>query len=75
VRIAAGCTFPWHTHRGEELNLLLAGSLRDHEGRRFQPGAEIVLAAGSAHDITAEPGEDVILAARVFEGIELASQP
>jgi hypothetical protein len=47
-------------------------TLRDHEGRRLRPGDELVQAAGTSHDITAEPGEDVILAARVFVGIEVA---
>lgn len=75
VRIAAGCTFPWHTHRGEELNLVLAGTLRDHAGQRYRPGDELVLTQGASHEIAAEPGEDVILAVRVFVGIEVVPRP
>ena len=71
VRITAGCTFPWHTHRGEELNLVLAGTLRDHDGRRYHPGDELILSQGASHELAAEPGEDVIIAARLFVGIEV----
>jgi hypothetical protein len=75
VRIAAGCTFPWHMHRGEELNLVLAGTLRDHAGHVYRPGDEVVLSAGDAHELMADPGEDVLIAARLFVGIEVVPRP
>ena len=71
IRIAPGCTFPWHTHRGEEVSILLAGTLRDHSGRVLHPGEELVQATGTQHDISAEGESEVIFAARAFNGIEV----
>ncbi|MDB4956560.1 MAG: anti-ECFsigma factor, ChrR [Myxococcales bacterium] len=73
IRIAPGCTFPWHTHRGEELSLVLAGTLRDHSGRLLAPGDELVQTPGSQHDIAADGDEEVIFAARAVSGIEVAT--
>ena len=72
IRIAPGCTFPWHTHRGEELSIVLAGTLRDHSGRLLKAGDELLQAPGTAHDLVAEGDEEVIFAARATEGIEVA---
>lgn len=74
IRIAPGCTFPWHTHRGEEVSLILRGSVRDASGKVLKPGDELVQALGSQHDLTAE-GEEVIFVARAFGGIEVANRP
>jgi putative transcriptional regulator len=74
IRIAPGCTFPWHTHRGEEVSIMLSGSVRDASGRVLKPGDELVQALGSQHDLTAE-GEEVIFVARAFGGIEVANRP
>lgn len=74
VRIAAGCKFPWHTHRGEEVNLILVGCARDAEGKVFGPGDEIVEQQGSAHDLTAGE-EDVLYVARAMNGIEVSGLP
>ncbi len=71
IRIAPGCTFPWHTHRGEEVSIILTGTLRDRSGRLLRPGDELVQATGSQHDISAEGDEDVIFAARAFNGIDV----
>jgi putative transcriptional regulator len=71
VRLAPGATFPWHAHRGEEVMVVLAGALRDDQGRRFGPGDELVMAEGSSHDLTAEGGSEVIYLARVMNGIEI----
>jgi putative transcriptional regulator len=75
VRIAPGCTFPWHTHRGEEVSVILSGTLRDHSGRLLRAGDELVQATGSQHDIAAEGGEEVIFVARAFNGIDVANKP
>ncbi len=75
IRLAPGCTFPWHTHRGEEVSVILTGTLRDHEGRLLRPGDELVQASGSQHDITAHGDEEVIFVARAFGGIEVANRP
>lgn len=71
IRIAPGCTFPWHTHRGEEVSIMLAGTLRDHSGRLLHPGDELVQATGTQHDLSAEGDAEVIFAARAFNGIEV----
>lgn len=70
VRIAPGCTFPWHTHRGEEINVILAGTVRDHSGRLLGPGDELVQPMGTQHDLTAGD-EEVIYVARALNGIEV----
>ena len=72
VRIAPGCTFPWHTHRGEEVTLVLAGVMRDHAGNVSRAGDIVVLPGASQHDLTAVGNEDVIYAARVMNGFELS---
>ncbi len=74
VRIAAGCKFPWHTHRGEEVNLILVGTARDADGKVFRVGDEIVEQQGSAHDLTAGE-EDVLYVARAMNGIEVSGLP
>ena len=74
IRIAPGCTFPWHTHRGEEVSVILAGTLRDDAGRLYHPGDELVQAVGSQHDISAD-AEEVIFVARAFGGIEVTQRP
>jgi hypothetical protein len=71
VRIAAGCKFPWHTHRGEEVNLILVGTAHDATGKVFGAGDEIVEQHGSAHDLTAGD-EDVIYVARATNGIDVS---
>jgi putative transcriptional regulator len=71
IRIEPGCTFPWHTHRGEELTIILAGTLRNYDGRLLQPGDELVQAAGSQHELTVAGDEAVIFVARAFNGIEV----
>ena len=75
IRIAPGCTFPWHTHRGEEVSVILTGTLRDHEGRLLRPGEELVQSSGSQHDISCHGDEEVIFVARAFGGIDVANSP
>lgn len=74
VRIDPGCTFPWHTHRGDEVSILLEGSLRDHNGTTWQPGDEITQSQGDAHDLTAGP-EGALYVARAMNGIEVSGHP
>ena len=75
VRIDPGCTFPWHKHRGEEVSIVLSGTLRDHQGRLLGPGDELVQGTDSQHEISAEGSEPVIFVARAFHGIELTAKP
>jgi hypothetical protein len=72
VRIASGCTFPWHMHHGDELTIMLAGTLRDHSGQVLTAGDEVTHTQGTEHDLTAEGDEEVIFAARAIDGIEVA---
>jgi putative transcriptional regulator len=71
VRIQPGCTFPWHTHRGEEINVILSGTLRDSTGKVLQAGDELVQQASTQHDLTAG-NEEVIYVARAMNGIEVS---
>jgi mannose-6-phosphate isomerase-like protein (cupin superfamily) len=77
VRLAEGAVFPLHTHRGEEVSLILAGSVRtivNEQERILSAGETLVMAAGSSHDLTAVGGE-CIFAARAGEGIEIGGVP
>jgi hypothetical protein len=71
VRLAPRCTFPWHTHRGEEVQIILSGELCDHEGRVLRAGDELVQTEGSQHALTAGDVE-VIYVARATNGIEVS---
>ncbi len=71
VRIAPGCKFPWHTHRGEEVSVILSGAMRDHDGRVLRAGDELVHQQGTQHELTAEGDEHVIYVARAMNGIEV----
>jgi putative transcriptional regulator len=74
VRIEPGCTFPWHTHRGEEVSLLLEGTLRDNQGKVWHAGDEIISAEGSGHDLTAGD-EGALYVSRAMNGIEVPGYP
>jgi len=71
VRVAPGGKFPWHTHRGEEVSVILSGALRDHEGRLFRAGDEWVQQQGMEHELFTEGDEAVIFVARAMNGIEV----
>jgi len=75
IRLAPGTTFPPHTHLGEEVSLVITGTLQDHEGRLYKPGDELVQAQDSQHHITAVGGEVCIFAARAMNGIAVAGAP
>lgn len=73
VRVRAGSEFPLHTHRGDEMSVIVAGVVRLSDGTRFGPGDEVHGETGTSHALTAEGDEDLILLTRAFNGIELAS--
>ncbi|MDX2087418.1 MAG: cupin domain-containing protein [Kofleriaceae bacterium] len=75
VRLAPGTAFPHHAHQGEEVSLILAGTLRDHTGRTYGPGDELAQPAGSEHDVVCEGDEACIYAARAMHGISIAGAP
>ncbi|MBL9016969.1 MAG: cupin domain-containing protein [Myxococcales bacterium] len=75
VRLAPNAAFPIHTHAGEEVSLILAGTLKDRRtGRTYGPGDELVESQGSEHDVVALDDE-VIYAARATNGILVAGAP
>jgi putative transcriptional regulator len=71
VRIDPGCTFPWHTHRGEEVSVILEGSMRDRDGKVLSAGDELLHAEGTEHDLVAGP-DGVLYVARAMNGIEVS---
>jgi len=74
IRIASGGTFPWHTHRGEEVTIVLSGHMTDSDGHSWAPGDRIVQALGSKHELRAAGNEDVIVAARADGGIDVLAR-
>ena len=64
------CGAESQTRRGEEVSIILVGTLRDHGGRLLGPGDELIQATGTQHDITAV-GDEVIFVARAMGGIEV----
>ncbi|HVK88914.1 MAG TPA: cupin domain-containing protein [Kofleriaceae bacterium] len=75
VKLTPGTAFPHHAHLGEEVSLVLAGTLQDHTGRTYGPGDEVVSAEGSEHDVKCVGEEDCIYAARAMNGISIAGAP
>jgi quercetin dioxygenase-like cupin family protein len=73
VRIEPGCTFPWHTHLGEEVSVILQGSVRDRSGKVLSAGDELVAGEGTEHDLVAGT-EGALYVARAMNGIEIAGQ-
>jgi putative transcriptional regulator len=71
VRIAPGMIFPWHTHVGPELSIILVGTLQENTGKVYRPGDEVPQDPGSEHCIRAD-AEEVIFATRAFEGITIS---
>lgn len=75
VRLKPGAVFPYHRHVGEEYTVVLSGKLRDRTtGREQGPGDVMILDPDSEHEIECIGDEDVIWAARVFNGIEIGGQ-
>lgn len=73
VRLAPGMAFPLHRHLGEEVSLILAGTLEDRRtGKRYQAGEELCELEGSEHDVAATSDGEVIYAARAINGLEVA---
>lgn len=72
VRVRAGGEFPLHSHRGDEMSVIVAGTVRLSDGTRYRAGDAVYGKAGTSHALTAEGDEDLILLARAFDGIEVA---
>lgn len=74
VRVAAGATFPHHTHLGSERCLVLQGGFVEDDGTVVRAGTSTFRATGTAHSLTALPGQDLLYAVVVF-GVELTGLP
>ncbi|HUQ02307.1 MAG TPA: cupin domain-containing protein [Kofleriaceae bacterium] len=64
VRVAAGTTFPWHHHAGEERSLVLHGGAHMADGRDLGPGDLLVVDESVEHDFVIEGDEACIFAVR-----------
>jgi quercetin dioxygenase-like cupin family protein len=73
LRVAPGTSFPWHSHSGEEHSLFLAGAGRDHNGRVYLPGDELILDVGTAHDFSTISDDELIIAVR-YHGVDFTAQ-
>jgi hypothetical protein len=75
VRLAPGCVFPYHRHRGDELTIMLQGSVRDRAtGRLLVAGDEVEHVKDSEHELVCEGTVDAVFATRVFDGIEIGGR-
>jgi putative transcriptional regulator len=75
VRFAAGSTFPHHEHLGEEVQMVLAGSLLDHaSGKLLLPGDILQMAGGTSHSFTLGRDEDCICAVLLVGGINIVDE-
>jgi anti-sigma factor ChrR (cupin superfamily) len=75
VRMPAGSEFPWHTHEGEELTLVLSGRAKDSGGHDLGPGSEMVMNAEAQHDFVADPDSGEYIFAVRFHGIRPLPKP
>lgn len=75
VRLAPNAAFPVHTHAGEEVSVILEGTLVDRgRGRTYVAGDEVVEGQDVEHDVVAGP-EGAMYAARVMNGILVGGAP
>ncbi len=70
VRLEPGCTFPRHTHHGDEHALVLRGEVHDDSGCVFRPGDFAHMPAGSSHSFTAGDAEPLLLAVVLYGALE-----
>lgn len=76
IRVAAGAMFPPHTHLGEEVCIVLQGTLLDATNNRvLGPGDEYVQATDTEHYLVNQGDIDCIFAARAMHGIAVAGAP
>jgi hypothetical protein len=71
VRLPAGLHFPWHRHKGHELNYVIEGSLRDFDGRIYGPGEAIEKETGTEHEFFVGSDKDALIAVVLFEGFDI----
>jgi quercetin dioxygenase-like cupin family protein len=66
IILRPGEKFPWHRHDGEEVALILQGTMIDCDGTVIGPGQEDHKGPGSEHEFVAGEGDDLIFCARVW---------
>jgi putative transcriptional regulator len=74
VRMAPGARFPLHTHRGDEVVLILQGGYVDSDGVTHRAGEEHRMPAGSSHGFTAAPGPDLLYLGVALDGFDVGEE-
>ena len=70
VRIDAGAELPTHSHRGEEMTLLLKGTMRDEYGS-YGPGDLIIRYDGEIHTPVIGKDEDCVCLALTYRPLKM----
>ena len=65
IRARAGARHPTHTHLGHEHQIVVQGAFRDDHGTEVWRGERHFDAQGTTHEVTALPGPDCIVIARI----------
>lgn len=68
IRIDAGVKIPWHTHKGQELSLCLAGEFSDHNAV-YGPGDFSVYDGATRHQPIATPNAPAYALAVTDDGL------
>ena len=69
IRIGAGTKVPWHTHKGQELTLCLAGEFSDHNAV-YGPGDFSVYDGTTRHQPVAAPNAPAFALAVTDDGLK-----
>jgi quercetin dioxygenase-like cupin family protein len=75
VRLPRGLHFPWHRHTGYEVNFILQGTIRDHDGRLYGPGEVVEKASGTEHEFFVGEEEDLLIGVVLEQGFEIVPKP
>lgn len=70
VRVSAGTSFPEHTHVGDEIALVVQGTMRDGD-EIYRTGELVERPGGTTHEVHAEPGPDLVYLTIVMTGVEI----
>jgi len=57
-----GMLIRYHRHLGPELNYVMEGALRTHDGRLILPGETLLMESGSAHELAVDERADAFVA-------------
>jgi hypothetical protein len=74
VLMESGSHFPTHEHLGDEIVLILQGSLLHEDGALYRPGDILKMAKGTSHAFDVPEGLDLIYLAVVEQGIRIGEQ-